>query len=387
MAKERPYVPALPALGWAQLRAATRPLGEHPFAASSVSWTYRGRSALYLAARVLGLEGREVLVPAYHQGVEVDALLAAGAQPAFYRVGPRWGVDPEDLETRIGPRTGAILLTHFGGFPGPLGQLRALADRRGLVLIEDCAQALLSSDGEVPLGSTGDAAIFSLGRTLAVPHGGAVVFNGRRLFQLPRLQGPARGRTIGGALRRWSLLAELQAPRRRGRLWRLVRWMSHQPADAARAPEAGAPLDRTELEMGMSPLVARIARAHDLAAVVERRRRNFFHLLGALRGGAPPLVHELPPGVCPSFYPLWVEDRDEVLARLRSENVEAGEGWPTFHPRCDRGEFPEAERLRRHLVELPCHQDLGPPQVAHLARIALRAVSRDRTRSSRAAQG
>jgi dTDP-4-amino-4,6-dideoxygalactose transaminase len=91
--------------------------------------------------------------------------------------------------------------------------------------------------------------------------------------------------------------------------------------------------------------------------------------------------------VCPLFYPLWVPDQDEALARLRAENVEAKEGWRSFHPRCDGAEFPDAARLRQHVLELPCHQDLGPAHVAHVARAALGALSRDRTRRSRAAEG
>src|SRR5678815_2105869 len=105
MARSRPYVPSEPTLGWEQLRATARPLTEYPFSADTVTWTHLCRGALHLAARVLGLEGREVLVPAYHHGVEVDALLAAGAHPAFYPVGKRWTVNLEDLERRIGPRT------------------------------------------------------------------------------------------------------------------------------------------------------------------------------------------------------------------------------------------------------------------------------------------
>ncbi len=386
MPRSRPYVPSEPTLGWEQLRATARPLSEYPFSADAVTWTHLGRGALHLAARVLGLEGREVLVPAYHHGVEVDALLSAGAHPAFYAVGRRWTVDLEDLERRIGPRTRGLLLTHFAGFPGPATQLRALADRHGLVLLEDCAQALLSVDGDCPVGATGDAAIFSLRKTLPVPHGGALVFNGHRGYQLPALARPAPGPTLRGLWARLLLRGEFRLPNQGGVLRRLGQWFSGH-FRTGRRPEGARRFAREQLELGLSPLVQRIAQAHELAWVVERRRRNFFHLLGALRGVTPPLVSELPSGVCPLFYPLWVPDRDEALARLRAENVEAKEGWRSFHPRCDGAEFPDATRLRQHVLELPCHQDLGPAHVAHVARAALRALSRDWTRRSRAAEG
>jgi dTDP-4-amino-4,6-dideoxygalactose transaminase len=376
MGRSTPYVSAEPALGWEQLRAPARPLTEHPFSADAVAWTHLGRGALQLAARVLRLESREVLVPAYHHGVEVDALLAAGAHPAFYPVGARWTVDLEDLERRIGPRTGGLLLTHFAGFPGPVRQLRDIADRNHLVLIEDCAQALLSVDGETPLGTTGDAAIFSLRKTLPVPHGGALVFNGRRRYQLPPLERPPPGPTLRGL---WTRMDQT------GALRRMARWFSRRFGTGR--GEADRRTRGDPFALGASPLVERIARAHELARLVERRRRNFFHLLCVLRGAAPPLVSELPSGVCPLFYPLWVPDRDEMLARLRAENIEANAGWPRFHPRCDGGEFPDAARLRQHVVELPCHQDLGPAHVGHVARAALRALSRDRARRSRAAEG
>jgi dTDP-4-amino-4,6-dideoxygalactose transaminase len=350
-----------------------------------VTWTHLGRCALQLAARVLRLEGREVLVPAYHHGVEVDALLAAGAHPAFYPVGTRWTVDLEDLERRIGPRTGGLLVTHFAGFPGPLRQLRDIADRNQLVLIEDCAQALLSVDGETPLGTTGDAAVFSLRKSLPVPHGGALVFNGRRRYQLPPLARPPVGPTLRALWKRFLLRSELRLPDQAGAFRRMGRWLSRR-FGTQRENDGWRKLN-APVGLGASPLVERIARAHELARVVERRRRNFFHLLGALRGAAPPLVSELPPGVCPLFYPLWVPDREEVLARLRAENIEANAGWPSFHPRCDGGEFLDAARLRQHVVELPCHQDLGPAHVGHVARAALRALSRDRARRSRAAEG
>src|SRR5262249_39357721 len=143
-----------------------------------------------------------------------------------YPVGTRWTLDPEEIERRITPRTRGILMTHFAGFPGPASQLRALADRHGLVLIEDCAQALLSVDGEVPVGTTGDAAIFSLRKTLPVPHGGALVFTGRRGFQLPRLAPPACGPTLRALWERLLLRGEFRMPRQGGALRAFARWVS-----------------------------------------------------------------------------------------------------------------------------------------------------------------
>jgi perosamine synthetase len=380
VAPVKTYIPALPTLGWKHLWPAARPATTHPFGAPSVAWTYFARNAVYLAARVLQVAGGEVLVPAYHHGVEVEALAAAGARPVFYRIGPRWEVDLEDVERRIGPETRALYLTHFGGFPGPAKEMRALADRFGLVLIEDCALALLSSDGDVPLGTTGDAAVFCLYKTLPVPHGGALVFNGPRTYQLPALAAPPRGSTLGHALSSLLCRVEFRSPRVGGQLRRVGRLLGRSARRGARVEHVAIGTRHFELEraeLGQSPLVERIVRAQDLTAVVERRRRNFFHLLGALRSAAPPLVNELPPGACPLFYPLWVDDKDEALARLRAENVEAVDFWKYFHPSCDPSEFPEAARLRHHVVELPCHQDLGPAHVAHVARAALRAVSRD----------
>ncbi len=371
----RPYVPAQPTLGWEQLRAPPRPLTEHPFSAPSVAWTHLGRNALHLAARVLGLEGREVLVPAYHHGVEVDALLSAGAFPAFYGVGARWSLDVEDVErAHRAPDRWASCSPISAGFPGPAEPAPcpgrpSRAGRSSRTAPRRCCRRT----DDVPVGTTGDAAVFSFRKTLPVPHGGALVFNGagasssrpsEPLRRVRRRVASSRG-CCGGA-------SSASPPR------------AARSGDSGRGSRGGSgcrACDRPVAERGFDRQQLAVGSLHRWSSaspgprrwpsVVERRRRNFFHLLGALRGGAPPLVNELPTGVCPLFYPLWVEDKDEVLARLRAENVEAGAGWRAFHSRCDGGEFPEASRLRQHLLELPCHQDLRPAHVAHVARVAL----------------
>jgi hypothetical protein len=154
-----------------------------------VRFYYFGRNAVRTLTKVLQLDRGEVLVPAYHHGVEIEALLDAGASVRFYPVDARMQVDPDEVARLIGPRTRGIYLIHYLGFPGPAQALRELCDARGLALVEDCALGLLSRDGDRPLGSWGDAAIFSLYKTLPLPNGGALVLGGSRPVGVPPAPG------------------------------------------------------------------------------------------------------------------------------------------------------------------------------------------------------
>ena len=74
--------------------------------------------------------------------------------------------------------------------------MKQLAEQHGLPLIEDCALSLLSADGDTPLGTTGDVAIFCLYKTLPVPNGGAMVVNGPRRYSLPEPPPPPLASTF-----------------------------------------------------------------------------------------------------------------------------------------------------------------------------------------------
>ena len=382
-------VTANPTLWPGMLLARREQRAQWPFASPTVRYVYFARNAVWLAVKVLGLDGGEVLVPAYHHGVEVEALVDAGAAVRFYRVGPRCDVDLQDVARKIGPRTRAIYLIHYAGFPGPAAELRALADRHGLPLLEDCALSLLSSDGGRPLGTTGDVAFFCLYKTLPVPHGGAMVINGPRSYSVPGLPPPPLTSTLGHAAS--SLLANLEL--RGGRAGALLRAgarkLGRGAAAAARIERVGTGtqhFNRGHVDLGMSALTRRIALAQDHAAIVEARRRNYFFLLGRLREVAPPLFNQLPPGVCPLFYPLLVTEKAEVMARLRARGVETIDFWRYFHPACDAPSFPEVAELRRTVLEIPIHQDLTTERMAVVAEEVRAAVVR-RPRLRTASQG
>jgi dTDP-4-amino-4,6-dideoxygalactose transaminase len=86
-----------------------------------------------------------------------------------------------------------------------------------------------------------------------------------------------------------------------------------------------------------------------------------------LRDVAPPVTGELKPGVCPLFYPVAVEDKAGAMARLLARGVETVDFWRVRHPAVPGGLFPEVDRLREHVLELPVHQDLSPADAEHVA--------------------
>src|SRR5690606_29771179 len=107
----------------------------------------------------------------------------------FYRVQPDLRVDVADLAARMDRNVRAVLVTHYFGVPQDLKPVRALCEQHGAALIEDCAHALFSRAGPSPVGADGDFAVYSLRKSLALPHGGALVSrepHGRLPERLPR---------------------------------------------------------------------------------------------------------------------------------------------------------------------------------------------------------
>lgn len=383
------FVPDYPTLYPSMLLARRTTPAHAPFDSPSVHWFYFARNAVWLSVKMLGLEGKEVLVPAYHHGVEVEALVDAGARPVFYRIGPHWEVDVGDVARRIGPNTGALYVIHYAGFPAPVLELKRLAERHGLPLIEDCALSLLSKDGELKLGTVGDLGIFCLYKTLPVPNGGAMVINGEKPYSIPKLPPPNLASTFSHTAS--ALLKNLEMRGGVAGRWlrSTIRAIGHGAVKAGnieRVATGTMHFNRAHVDMGISPLTLRIAQGIDLADVVERRRRNYFFLLGRLREVSPPLFNELPAGVCPLFYPVVAQDKPAVLAKLRAAGIHAVDFWRDHHPACDPNEFPDVMRLRTSIVEIPCHQDLSPETMSQVAHVVRQVLIDDRRHGTRRAQ-
>jgi len=144
-----------------------------------------GTVALHLALHCLDIgPGDEVIVPTFTYIASVNTIAQTGAKPVFADSRPGdWLVDPEDVERKITPRTKAIMAVHLYGAVADMPALKAIADRHGLRLIEDCAEALGSTLDGVHVGNLSDVATFSFfgNKTITTGEGGAVGSNDKAL--------------------------------------------------------------------------------------------------------------------------------------------------------------------------------------------------------------
>jgi perosamine synthetase len=139
-----------------------------------------GTVALHLALVALGIgPGDEVIVPDLTFAASASAVVHAGATPVLVDVERRtWTLDVEKAAAAITPRTRAIMPVHLYGQPADMDAIRVLADRHGLLVVEDAAEALGSTWKGRKVGSLGDAATFSFfaNKIVTTGEGGMVVF-------------------------------------------------------------------------------------------------------------------------------------------------------------------------------------------------------------------
>jgi dTDP-4-amino-4,6-dideoxygalactose transaminase len=153
-----------------------------------------GTAALHLSCLAAGIgPGDEVIVPAFTFVASASAARYAGAEPVLCDViSPReFNIDPDDVARRITSRTRAIVAVHFCGYPAAIAALRALCDEHGLVLIEDCAQAIGATidDAGRQVGTVGELGAFSFfsKKQLCVGEGGMVTSTDDALDERVRL--------------------------------------------------------------------------------------------------------------------------------------------------------------------------------------------------------
>jgi perosamine synthetase len=144
-------------------------------------------TAIHLLLTALGVgAGDEVIVPECTWIASAAPVTYLGAKTIFCDIDPvNWCLDPESLERSITPKTKAIIAVDLFGNMPLLDEIQAIADRHGIFLIEDSAEALGSSYKGTRAGKFGIGSVFSFHRTktLVTGEGGMLLLDDEKLFQ------------------------------------------------------------------------------------------------------------------------------------------------------------------------------------------------------------
>jgi dTDP-4-amino-4,6-dideoxygalactose transaminase len=149
--------------------------------------THSCTAALEMAALLIDLQpGDEVIMPSFTFVSTANAFVLRGARPVFVDIRPdTLNIDERRVEQAITDRTKAIVVVHYAGVACDMDALIGIAQRHGLVIIEDAAHALLSRYNGRQLGSFGHLSTFSFHETKNVisGEGGALVINDPRFIE------------------------------------------------------------------------------------------------------------------------------------------------------------------------------------------------------------
>ncbi|MFB6394240.1 DegT/DnrJ/EryC1/StrS family aminotransferase [Polymorphospora lycopeni] len=309
-----------------------------------------GLAALELILRAYDLgPGDEVLVPAYTFIATWLAVSATGATPVPVDVDRRTGnIDPGATLAAVGPRTAAVIAVHLFGTPAPMAELRRVADRHGLLLIEDAAQAHGATYHGRRCGSLADAAAFSFYPTKnlgALGDGGAVTTDSTAVAQRVR------------RLRNYGMS---------------TRYEHQERGTNSRLDEIQAAMLRVKLRR--------------LDTLNRARRMVAARYLALLADSAI----QLPPQPDDSD-PVWHifnirhRERDRIRSALHRDGIDTRVYYPEppHESRAYRAarpwpELPVAGELARTSLALPCHPHAADtaPRVAASVRAALTANGR-----------
>lgn len=307
-----------------------------------------GTDALELAYRAVGtMPGDEIIMPANTFIATAEAASRIGAVPVFVDVDDdHLLIDPAAIEAAITPRTRAIAPVHLFGQTAPMEQIVPIAERHGLVIVEDAAQSQGASGIAGRAGSIGRVAATSFypGKNLgAAGDAGAVMTNDPEIAQIVRKLG-GHGSSVKYVHDRVGMNARLdavQATVLRAKLRRLDGWNAARDAAAGRYAELLAGIDGLRLP--------------------------------AAREGNDDVWH---------LYVVRVDERDRVMAELDAAGIGVGVHYPTPVHLTEayrslgyrRGQFPVAEAAADSILSLPMFPHLTEAQQERVASVLQRAI-------------
>ena len=270
-----------------------------PYAAAVSS----GTAGLHMLCHIAGVgEGDEVITSPVSFVATANCFIFEGGRPVFADVDQQTlNLDPEAVEAAITDRTKGIVTVDMFGYPCELDELRAIAARHGLWLIDDSCEALGAEYKGSPIGSHGVSGAFGFypNKQITTGEGGIVTTHSEE---------------------EWELLKSL---RNQGRSYD-SRWFHHV--------RLGFNYRITDVQAAMG--IAQLEKLDRLLAMRADVARRYGELLGSIDGVELPCADDADHRRSWFVYVVKVAegiDRDAVLERLASQGIEAGHYVPAVH--------------------------------------------------------
>lgn len=295
-----------------------------------------GTAALHLALLAHGIgPGDEVITTPFSFIATANAILFAGARPVFVDIcADTYAIDPEQIERRITTRTRAILPVHLYGHPANMSEITAIAERHGLQVIEDAAQAHGAAIADRPIGAVGTACFsFYATKNVITGEGGAITTNDEQLAT------------------------------------RLRMLRSHGQRERYHHEILGYNFRLTDLQAAIG--LVQLGRLDELTV---RRIANAAYLTDTIRQVATPVVQ---PGYRHVYHQYTIRiphSRAEAVAHLHAAGIGCGIHYPVpIHQQPVYTELgyedclPVAEQASREVLSVPVHPSLSQADLAAIA--------------------
>lgn len=385
--------PMSPILDWRYFRLPARASCDSILDNATVDYFASGRLAIAAALQVAGLEeGDEVLLPAYHCPAMAEPVAWLGGRVEYFYIHADTSPDIVDIKNKLSPRTRAIVVAHYFGFPQDFSAVRKLCDEHSIVLIEDCAHCLFTVGGVGSVGSFGDLVIVSPRKILPLMDGGVL------LNKLAAVAS-ASPRSLGVAYNVKLFLDTLEMAVRYRRLCGLgiplALLRAIKSLRSIKSRRSGTPAARSDVAVTADDTQRQVQPYHDrrfmsasqggkmsgisrvllniaaLPEVLECRRKIFSMYAKAfanLRNGHPLYVMS---GDCvaPYVFPLVVDDPHTRHVELKRRGVPMFR-WDTLNTDiCS-----VSNDYRYSVIQLPCHQALRPAELAAIIAVVIEVV-------------
>jgi perosamine synthetase len=316
-----------------------------------------GTAGLHLLARIAAVgPGDEVITSTFSFVASANCFVIEGATPVFADIDPRTlNLDPAAVEAAVTERTKAIVAVDIFGYPCELDELRAIADRHGLTLIDDSCEALGAEYKGRPLGSHGPSSVFAFypNKQVAAGEGGVVTTHSEDEAKL------------------------LRSLRNQGRSYEGGRWFHH--------PYLGLNYRWTDLQAAVG--LAQLEKLDEILELRSAAAGRYAELLAEVDGVTLPAPDDEDHVRSWFVYVVLLDegvDRTRIASQLADDGIECGEYLPCIHLQpymreaygFGEGLCPVAEDASRRTLALPFFPGLERADQERVAEAVARALAK-----------